>query len=173
MKMLKNIGVGGLVLLAGLGGYFLLSWNGIGEKVAEHGLRIGKVEEEGQRHQERIVGNEKDIEILKGEVVQVRKDLVEVQGQMEETRERLGRAETELKKAQESSARNAGKVGELSRLVDKISREQANLAGELARRALKVQAMGEILKQQERVNIGFDRRLRMLEDKAGLEVPIP
>ena len=173
MKMLKNIGAGGLVLLAGIGGYFLFSWNGIGEKVAEHGLRIGKVEEDGQRHQVRIGGNEKDIEILKGEVAEARKELVEIQGQMKETRGRLGAAEAELKKTQESSARNEGKVGELSRLVDKISREQANLAGELARRSLKVQALGESLKQQERINLDFDQRLRMLEDKAGLKPPIP
>ena len=41
-----------------------------------------KVGEEGELHQVRIVGNEKDIEILKGEVAEARKELVEVQGQM-------------------------------------------------------------------------------------------
>ena len=173
MKSLKNVAFPGLVLMAGLGGYFLLSWSGIGEKVREHGIRIGKVEEEGREHQVRISGNQKDIEILKKEMEQAKERLTEVQGQMKETRRRLGTAEEALKKAVESADRNEEKVGELSRLVEKISREQENLSGELERRALKVQALDERLKRQERVNLDLDRRLRVLEDKAGLKPPIP
>ena len=92
---------------------------------------------------------------------------------MKETRGRLGTAEAALKKAEESASRNEEKVGELSLRVEKISREQENLGGELKRRALKVQALDERLKRQERVNLDIDRRLRVLEDKAGLKPPIP
>jgi chromosome segregation ATPase len=106
-------------------------------------------------------------------MVQAKERLAEVQGQMKETRGRLGAAETALKKAVESVVRNEEKAGELSRLVEKISREQENLGGELERRALKVQALDERLKRQERVNLDIDRRLRVLEDKAGLKPPIP
>ena len=173
MKSLKNVAFTGLVLMAGLGGYFLFTWSGIGEKVREHGIRIGKVEEEGREHQVRIIGNQKDIEFLKKEMVQAKEQLTEVQGQMKETRGRLGTAEAALKKAGESASRNEEKVGELSLRVEKISREQENLGGELKRRALKVQALDERLKRQERVNLDIDRRLRVLEDKAGLKPPIP
>lgn len=173
MKSLKNIGFAGLVLIAGLGGYLLLSWGGIEEKVQEHGVRIGKVEKEGEKHQERIIGNEKDIEILKKEVTQAKQRLTEVQAQMTETQGRLGTAEETLEKAVESAGRNEEKVGELERLVEKISREQADLGGELERRALKVQALDERLKRQQQVNLDVDRRLRILEDKAGLKPPIP
>ncbi|MCH2367628.1 MAG: hypothetical protein MK554_10500, partial [Planctomycetes bacterium] len=97
----------------------------------------------------------------------------EVQGPTKETRGRLGTAEAALKKAEESASRNEENVGELSLRVEKISREQENLGGELKRRALKVQALDERLKSQERVNLDIDRRLRVLEDKAGLKPPIP
>jgi chromosome segregation ATPase len=173
MKIVKNIGAAGLVILAGLGGYFLISWDAMGEKVAEHGVRIGKVEGEAQKNQGRIETNAKDIEILKGDVAEARKELVEAEGRIKDSQARLDAAEGELKKALESSTRNEGKVGELSKLIEKITREQANLKGELGRRALKVQDLGDRLKQQERINIDFDRRLRMLEDKAGLKPPIP
>ena len=73
----------------------------------------------------------------------------------------------------DSADRNEEKVGELSRLGEKIYREQGNLSGELERRALKVQALDERLKRQERVTLDLDRRLRVLEDKAGLKPPIP
>ncbi|MAM45308.1 MAG: hypothetical protein CMJ91_01275 [Planctomycetes bacterium] len=173
MKSMKNVAFAGLVFMAGLGGYFLLNWSGIGEEVREHRIRIEKVEEEGQEHQVRIIGNQKDIEFLKKEMVQAKERLTEVQGQMKETRERLGTAEAALKKVVESAGRNEEKIGALSRLVEKISREQENLSGELKRRTLKVQALDERLKSQERVNLDIDRRLRVLEDKAGLKPPIP
>jgi len=180
MKILKNIGAAGLVLLAGLGGYLLLRGSGLDEKVAEQGARIdkqgtriGKVEKEAEIHQAKIADNRKDIELLKGEVSEARDQLVEVQGQVKETRGRLGAAEGELKEALESADRNASAIAKLRERVDEATRQQANLKGELDRRALKVQVLAERLKEQERINIDFSRRLRLLEDKAGLKPPIP
>lgn len=170
MKTLKNAGAFAIVLLAGVGGFYFFSSSELEKEVEKHGERIGEVEEKAQKQQGRIAVNEDAIEVLKREVAEARQGIVDVQGQLKGTQSRLGAAEADLKKVTAGARKNDEQVADLTRRVEKLSFDQANLAGELERRALKVQVLGERLKIHA---IEIDRRLRILEDKAELKPPIP
>ena len=170
MKTLKNAGTLALVLFAGTGGYFLFFSNGLEKEVEKQGQRIGQVEKKAQVQQGRITENADDIELLKKEVAAARQRLTEVGGELNQAQERLVAAEADLKKVAEGAVKSNEQVAALSQRVEKLSREQENLSGELQRRALKVQTLDERLKIHA---IETDRRLRLLEDKAGLRQPRP
>ena len=198
MKTLKNAGTLALVLLAGAGGYFLFFPNGLEIEVEQQGKRIDDVEDKAQvqqgwitgntddiellkkeaaatqqsliEQQGQITGNTDDIELLKKEVAAARQSLIEVRGALDQAKQRLGAAEADLKKVVEGALKSDEQVTTLSQRVEKLSRQQENLSGELQRRALKVQTLDERLKIHA---IETDRRLRLLEDKAGLRQPRP
>ncbi|MEC9352253.1 MAG: hypothetical protein VYD81_02965 [Planctomycetota bacterium] len=170
MKTLKNAGTLALVLLAGTGGYFLFFPNGLKMEVEQQGKRIDEVEVKAQVQQGRITENSDEIELLKKEVAAARESLTEARGELAQAKQRLGVAESDLKKLVEGALKSDEQVATLSERVEKLSRQQENLSGELQRRALKVQTLDERLKIHA---IETDRRLRLLEDKAGLSQPRP
>ena len=170
MKTLKNAGTLAVVLLAGAGGYLLFFSNGLERAVEKQGKRIDEVEVKTQVQQGRITENTDDIELLKKEVAAARQSLIEVRGALDQAKQRLGTAEADLKKVVEGALKSDEQVTTLSQRVEKLSRQQENLSGELQRRALKVQTLDERLKIHA---IETDRRLRLLEDKAGLRQPRP
>ena len=170
MKTLKNAGTLAVVLLAGAGGYLLFFSNGLERAVEKQGKRIDEVEDKAQVQQGRITENTDDIELLKKEVAAARQRLTEVRGELDQAKHRLGAAEADLKKVAEGALKSDEQVATLTQRVEKLSRQQENLSGELQRRALKVQVLDERLKIHA---IDTDRRLRRLEDKAGLQQPMP
>ena len=170
MKTLKNAGTLAVVLLAGAGGYLLFFSNGLERAVEEHDKRIDKVEGKTQVQQGRITENTDDIKLLKAEVAAARQRLTEVRGELDQAKHRMGAAEADLKKVAEGALKSDEQVATLTQRVEKLSRQQENLSGALQRRALKVQVLDERLKIHA---IDTDRRLRLLEDKAGLQQPRP
>jgi peptidoglycan hydrolase CwlO-like protein len=163
MKPIQFIlSVSSAVVVLFLGYHFFLATSfeerlgSIDGKVGEQGIELDRISKEARESQDHLVKHDGAITVLE-------KRVGVLEGEMKETGDKIQKSEAEVHALKESALKDHEKIARVETELASLKEENAQRGEEL--RVLKK----EIDRRQEEV----ERRLRLLEKKAGLEPPVP